>query len=110
MKYALLVFLVILTAFTKLKAQGTISGRLTDSVSKQNLSLATVTVFKAKDTVIITYRLTDATGNFKVPGLPLDLLSRVVISFSGYRSFRQEFVLTKEQNSLDLGVIKMVND
>ncbi|RYY13284.1 MAG: TonB-dependent receptor, partial [Chitinophagaceae bacterium] len=109
-KSAFILMLFVLASLGKVMAQGTITGQLSDSVTKQQLSLATVTVFKAKDTAIITYRLSDGTGSFKVPGIPLDLLTRVVITFSGYRSFRQEFTLTKEQNTLDLGNIKLVND
>jgi hypothetical protein len=90
--------------------KGTITGKLTDSTGKQTLSLATVTVFKAKDTSIITYRLSDDKGAFKVPGLPLNVLCRVVISFSGYRVVRKEFELTPAQPQLDLGAFKLIND
>jgi hypothetical protein len=90
--------------------QGVITGKLRDSVGKQSLSLATVTVFKANDTSIITYRLSDHSGDFKVPGLPLNLLCRVIISFSGYRVYRKEFELTREKPAFDLGTIQMVND
>ena len=106
-----LILLVFVVAFSlNVSAQGTITGKLTDSLNKQPLSLATVTVFKARDTVIITYRLSDGTGTFKVPGIPLDIPSRVIITFSGYRVYRREFTLTKDQPTLDLGNIKLVND
>src|SRR3982751_5946102 len=110
MKATVSVFVILLCFCFSSSAQGVITGKLVDSVSRQSLSLATVTVFKARDTVIITYRLSDGTGTFKVPGLPLDVLCRVVVSFSGYRGFRKEFTLSKEQSSLDLGLITMVND
>ncbi|WP_315818675.1 carboxypeptidase regulatory-like domain-containing protein [Paraflavitalea speifideaquila] len=111
MRYILLAICFMVT-ITKSVAQdkGSILGKLTDSSGKQTLSLATVTVFKAKDTSIITYRLTDAQGAFKVPGLPLNVLCRVVISFSGYRVVRKEFELTATQPQLDLGTFKLIND
>lgn len=90
--------------------QGSIKGKLTDSATKQSLSLATITVFKAKDTAIITYRLSDPQGEFRVPGIPLGLLCRVVITFSGYRVYRKEFELSEGQSTLDLGTISLVND
>ncbi|MBE7169463.1 MAG: outer membrane beta-barrel protein [Williamsia sp.] len=89
---------------------GIIRGSLKDAVSKQVLPLATVTVFTAKDTTIITYRLSDASGNFKVPGIPLDRDCRVLVSFSGYKVYRKNFTLSKENPLLDMGTIFLVND
>jgi hypothetical protein len=91
---------------TNLSAQGTIKGKLVDSLSKNPLGLATVTVFKANDTALITYRLSNPEGEFKVPGLPLNLACRVVISYSGYDAFRKEFTLTDEA-PVDLGNVTM---
>ncbi len=102
---AILFFCVAATA-----QQGTLKGKITDSASAKPLSLATVTVFKASDTAIITYRLTNNDGEFRVPGIPFDSLSRVVISFSGYAVYRKEFAITPAQSTLDLGTILMLPD
>src|SRR5262245_36280892 len=91
-------------------SQGTLKGKIADSVSKKPLGLATVTVFKAADTSIITYRLSTPDGDFKVPGLPLDVNCRVVISYSGYSVFRKEFTITASQNTLDIGTISLPPD
>jgi hypothetical protein len=87
-------------------AQGTIRGKLVDSTSKSPLPLATVTVFNASDTSIITYRLSNAEGEFRVPGLPLNSRCRVLITYSGYGVFRQEFTLSSD-STLDLQTIQM---
>jgi len=99
--------LVLFAGLCELNAQGTIKGKLTDTTGKNPLSLATVTVFKASDTAIITYRLSNGEGEFKVPGLPLNMECRVVISFSGYDAYRKEFTLTND-TPLDLGSIKLL--
>lgn len=91
-------------------AQGTLKGRIIDSTSQQPLGLATITVFKAADTAIITYRLSDPEGNFKVPGIPFDLNCRVVISFSGYGIFRKEFTIPAGEATTDIGTIYMFPD
>jgi hypothetical protein len=57
------------------------------------LGLATITVFKAADTALITYRLSNHEGEFKVPGLPLNIECRMVVTYSGYEAFRKEFTL-----------------
>lgn len=89
---------------------GLIRGKLLDSAGKQSLALATITIFTAKDTSIVTYRLSDPQGEFKVPGLPLNIACRAVISFSGYRVYRKEFELTATQSQLDFGTIKLQFD
>ena len=90
--------------------QGTLKGKITDSASSKPLGFATITVFKALDTAIITYRLSTPDGDFKVPGLPLDLTCRVVISYSGYSVYRKEFAITASQNTLDIGTIPLSTD
>ncbi|MBB1284484.1 TonB-dependent receptor [Flavisolibacter sp. BT320] len=87
-------------------SQGSIKGKLVDSSGKTPLALATVTVFEAADTTLVTYRLSNPEGEFKVPGIPLNKAFRVVVTFSGYEAFRKEFTLTGEE-PLDMGNIRM---
>lgn len=107
------IFMLILSLFLVgvLNAQnsttGTITGKLIDSASKQPMSLATISVFKAADTVLVTYRLSNDAGEFKVSGLPLDIGLRVIISYSGYAVTRKEFKLSKEATTFDVGTIAM---
>ncbi|MBS1509461.1 MAG: outer membrane beta-barrel protein [Bacteroidetes bacterium] len=106
MKNILLLFMctaICTTAFP----QATLKGKLMDSAAKTPLPLATVTVFKAADTAIITYRLSNPDGEFKIPGLPFDVHCRVVVSYSGYAGYRKEFTLTSDQPVLDLGTVYM---
>ncbi len=106
MKRIISLCIVLFFVLTKLSAQGTVKGKLIDSASKGPLGLATITVFKATDTALITYRLSNPEGEFKVPGLPLNTLCRVIISFSGYGAFRKEFTLTNDI-PLDFGNLTM---
>jgi hypothetical protein len=101
-------FLFALTAVAQNKGQ--LSGKLTDSSNNQPLALATVTVFKAADTSIITYRLSNPEGEFKIPAIAHGVNCRVVISYSGYRTFRKEFQLNAAQPNLNLGTIRMVQN
>ncbi|HEY0040010.1 MAG TPA: outer membrane beta-barrel protein [Flavisolibacter sp.] len=103
-KLALLLSIVAIA--TNAFSQGTIKGKLVDSSGKNPLGLATVTVFKAADTALITYRLSNPEGEFKVSGLPLNFECRVVISYSGYDAFRKEFKLVNEE-PMDLGNVTM---
>jgi hypothetical protein len=104
-KLAVLTFLF-LVLITKAFSQGSIKGKLVDSSGKTPLGLATITVFKAADTALITYRLSNHEGEFKVTGLPLNIECRVVISYSGYDAYRKEFKLTSEE-PLDMGNVNL---
>jgi hypothetical protein len=88
-------------------AQGSIKGKLTDSSGKNPLGLATVTVFQAGDTSLITYRLSTPEGEFRVPGLPLNRPLRLVISYSGYEAHRHEFTLTND-TPVEMGTISLL--
>ncbi|MES2374591.1 MAG: outer membrane beta-barrel protein [Bacteroidota bacterium] len=90
------------------KAQsGNISGKITDSSGKKNLPLTTITVFKAKDTSIITYRLSNDAGEFKIPSLPLNVPLRLMATYSGYEAFRKDFILTTLEPSVNFGTVQL---
>lgn len=90
----------ILFSAVSFSQSGSITGRLTDSSTRKTLPLATVTVFKARDTSIVTYRLTNQEGIFKVTGLPLEVPLRMMVTFSGYSPYRVTFTLTPANNNL----------
>ncbi|MEO6613572.1 MAG: TonB-dependent receptor [Chitinophagaceae bacterium] len=96
--------------FTISRSQGILKGKIVDSSSSKPLGYATVTVFKAADTAIITYRLSTPDGDFKIPGLPFEVNCRAVISFSGYGVYRKEFMLNSSQATMDLGTIQLHTD
>lgn len=65
--------------------------------------MATATVFKASDTTIIGYRLSDNKGAFKLTSLPLNINLRLVITFVGYDVIRRTFTLSDNAKEIDLG-------
>ena len=77
--------------------QGVVRGRVVDSLTGQGLAFATVTVFSAADTAVITYRLSDPEGSFRVPGLPLNKECRILVSYSGYQVSRIDLRLADEK-------------
>ncbi|PZR24040.1 MAG: hypothetical protein DI535_22860 [Citrobacter freundii] len=112
-KTKLLILLLVwvgLPSFAFTQNKGQLTGSLTDTSGKKPVAYATITVFVAKDTSIITYRLSDEQGKFKIPGLPLKTALRVVVTATGYSVWRKEFTLTEEAATLDVSTIKMEND
>lgn len=89
---------------------GFIEGVLADSVTRDPLVFSTVTVFNAADTALISYKLSDLKGRFKVTGLPLNQSMRVLVSFSGYKVLRKNFTLTDVAPSLSMDSIFLARD
>lgn len=100
MKRFIPLYFLIFCCYTVNAQTGSITGKVTDSISKKILPLATVTVFKAKDTTIITYRLSGPDGEFKIPSLPLDIPLRVMVTYSGFEAFRKDFILSANKSSI----------
>ncbi|WP_210463068.1 TonB-dependent receptor [Rufibacter roseolus] len=87
--------------------KGEVKGKLWDATHKEALSYATIAVYTAQDTTLVTFRVSDDKGNFKVPGLALNQQLRIVITMTGFKVFRKEFRLSPEDRELDLGQIEM---
>lgn len=86
-------------------SQGNITGKLMDANSKKPLYLSTITVYNSSDTSIITYRLSDKDGIFKIPGLPINTPLRALVTFSGYEVVRKDFTLSSDSNALNLDTL-----
>ena len=83
------------TAVSTYAQKSAIKGILADSLSKNPLEFATVAVVNAKDTSLISYTLSDKNGSFQLSGLPSDRPAKLIISYVGYKTFRQHLDLTK---------------
>lgn len=103
----LMIAAALLCTVTAFSQTGAISGKVADSSGKKFLSLATITIFKAKDTSIITYRLSNDGGEFKIPNLPFDLPMRLMVTYSGYEAYRKDFMVTAAEPVVNLGSLKL---
>lgn len=71
----LLTLLIILagmtTATTSFSQSGSLKGTITDTLNKQNLSNAVISVLRAKDSVLVKFTRTGATGHFELKNLAM---------------------------------------
>ncbi|HUS00256.1 MAG TPA: outer membrane beta-barrel protein, partial [Chitinophagaceae bacterium] len=109
MKQILFLAIAIVFSLASFSQTGSVSGRVTDTSGKKIMPLATVTVFKAKDTTIVTYRLSNENGEFKIPGLPLDIPLRIMVTYSGFEAYRKDFLLTASHNFQRFDSVMMVS-
>ncbi len=105
--YFLLLCLANSTAFAQTR-NGTIEGTITDSTGL-GLSAATVTLLQQKDSVLVSYAVTNPEGGF--------LLKRVTagdyilqVSYVGYRNHAQLVKVAPDNGKTDVGRILLVPD
>ncbi|MBV9986377.1 MAG: outer membrane beta-barrel protein, partial [Chitinophagaceae bacterium] len=65
--------------------------------------------FKAKDTSVFTYRLSNEKGEFRINNLPLNIPLRLLVTFSGYEGYRKEFTLNASKAALEFGSLFMIH-
>lgn len=94
----ILLFFCTFSTFAQTKA--TVSGILSDSLSKSSVEFATVAIVNAKDTSLISYTLTQKDGAFKLTGLPVDKETRLIISCMGYTTLRRTIVFKPGENKI----------
>ncbi|RQO66621.1 hypothetical protein DBR40_22340 [Pedobacter sp. KBW01] len=80
---------------------GTIKGIVRDTVHNYVLKAATVSIYKADNTVI-NYQLSNNYGEFKFSNLPIDKPLRLDISNVGYQTIQKNITIPKGQTVLDL--------
>ncbi|HEX4375148.1 MAG TPA: carboxypeptidase regulatory-like domain-containing protein, partial [Puia sp.] len=111
MKKSIFLLLVLLTVFTSIsfaQTTGTVKGKIVDSVGKQNLSKATISVLHSADNGSAALVEADREGQFFIKNLPRGDY-RLSISFEGFEPITKRFSITTDSigNNIDLGILYM---
>jgi hypothetical protein len=85
---------------------GIVKGKLTDTIYKEVLSEATVTILDPKDSSVVSFGLTNPKGEFQIRDLELGTY-RLTASYSGYATYSRFFKISKDSLSIDLGTIQL---
>ncbi|MBV7529823.1 outer membrane beta-barrel protein [Chitinophaga sp. sic0106] len=107
-----LCFLVMIAVTTKAQKKdtvitGSIHGNVKDSAYDFVLPAATIAVYRAADSTLLTFQLTDGLGDFHIEKVPLDIPLKVVVTFMGYQPHIIKTTIPKAVAKLDLKVINM---
>ncbi|MCW3086771.1 MAG: hypothetical protein JWQ78_157 [Sediminibacterium sp.] len=92
--------------FTALGQQATLKGTITDTLNKQNLHNAVISVLRTKDSVLVRFTRSDVKGAFEMKGLPAgNFILRV--SYPTYADYVDKITVEagKEKNLGSLPVI-----
>jgi hypothetical protein len=88
------------------KVIGSIKGKLADSVKKESLAKATITVSNPKDSSIVTYTVANDKGEFEINDLPAGMY-KVTVSFQGFDNWSKNFMISKDFPAVNLNTIYM---
>jgi hypothetical protein len=87
--------IVVLSCFFVLSsamAQSSIKGTITDTLNKQNLQNAVISVLRVKDSVLVKFTRTNQQGNFELNNLPAGTFI-VMVSYPQYADYVEKFTL-----------------
>ena len=84
---------------------GTVKGIARDTAQNYVLKSATVSIYKAIDSAIVSYQVTNNYGEFSFKNLPVNLLLRLEISNVGYAPTSKNFTIPGDKNAIDLGTL-----
>lgn len=84
-----------------------LTGIIVDSASQKTLSLASVTAYDGKDSSMISFKLSDFSGRFLLNNIPLKKQLRLVIIYTGYKTYRKEMMLDTVAKKIDIGTLHL---
>jgi outer membrane receptor protein involved in Fe transport len=95
---------------TNLKAQtaeqASIIAKVIDAKNNQTVPFATASILNRKTKAIVKIAQTDVNGNLKITGLPAGVFT-FKISYVGYQTMVRDSMLLSNQQTVNLGTIKM---
>ncbi len=105
--YFLLVLLGLTTAAFS-QRNGSIKGVAFDSISKQPIAMATISVLEKKDSSLVTFSMTDGAGRFELKGLSNGEY-RLLITHVNYYSSNTIFTISDTEKNKDFGNVDMTD-
>ena len=105
-KIVTLIICLFLTAAASAQTTGTLRGKLIDSLNKQSLKDASVTVLDGRDSTLEVFTLARQDGSFSRDNIPFGLMI-VQIKYQGYEPYSKKVTFSKTNATVDLGTIYM---
>ncbi len=102
-------FILFFLSFCKIataQKNGAVKGIVFDTLGKQGVSNATITLMQKKDSSLVSFTMTDNSGKFELTGLQNGEY-RLLITHINYHNANQVFKIEDEHKSVDLGNIIM---
>ena len=104
--YFLLICIPFISISSFAQKNGSVKGIAFDTISKQPVSMATVTVMEKKDSSLVTFTMTDSKGYFELKGIANGEY-RILITHVNYWNKNKYFTISDDNKNVDLGNITM---
>ena len=99
--------IILLFAISSLHAQQPVlKGNVSDTLIKQNLNHALITLLRLKDSTLYKFTRADSAGNFELKNLVQGKF-KVVVTYPGYADYVDDITVT-DQSPIDLGRIRLI--
>ena len=105
-KIYLLLSLTLTAVVVSAQKNGSVKGIAFDTLSKQVVGGATITVLEKKDSSLVSFTMTDNTGSFELKGIPNGDY-RLLITHTTYHNSNKFFSITDQDKNVDLGRLVM---
>lgn len=105
-KIYLSLLLICFTASLFAQKNGTVKGLAFDTISKQPVAAATITVLEKKDSSLVTFAMTGNDGRFELKGIPNGEY-RLMITHVNYHNSNIFFTISDNNKNAELGNIVM---
>jgi hypothetical protein len=105
-KLCLALALLGMAFYVSAQKNGSVKGLVYDTLAKQPVSSATISVLDSKDSSLVSFSLTDNAGKFELKGIPNGQY-RLMISHVNYHNSNTPFAISDENKSPDLGNITL---
>ncbi len=106
MKHVLIVLSILIVVLGNAQSTGTLKGKLIDSIGKQVLKDASITILDAKDSTLEVFGLAKQDGSFSIENIGFGPMI-VLIKFQGYENFSKNVIFSKTITQIALGNIYM---
>jgi outer membrane receptor protein involved in Fe transport len=98
------IFSISLTAAAQ--KNGSVKGTLIDTISKQPVASATLTLLSRKDSSLVSFTMTDSKGAFQITGIGNGDY-RLLITHVNYHGKNEFFSITDDKKQIELGNVVM---
>jgi len=105
-KIVLLLLLTLITITIQAQKNGSVKGIAFDTIGKQPVAAATITVLERKDSSLVSFTMTGTDGHFEVKGLPNGDY-RLLITHVNYYNSNTYFSISDNKKAAELGNIVM---
>jgi hypothetical protein len=105
-KIYLFILSVCFTSFLSAQKNGVVKGLALDTISKQPVTAATITVLEKKDSSLVSFSMTGSDGRFELKGIPNGEY-RLMITHVNYHNSNIFFSISENNKNAELGNVVM---